>query len=83
MSRESEQPDDTGEQVIDTLPGAQDSKGKDGSLPSRCTPALTEDAGPGAGMYLAVGLPENTMQDAKIGGQLIVLPSSDTFQSWQ
>uniref|UniRef100_A0A8I6A781 Uncharacterized protein n=1 Tax=Rattus norvegicus TaxID=10116 RepID=A0A8I6A781_RAT len=64
------------QEVIDTLPGAQDSKGKDGSLPSRCTPALTEDAGPGAGY-------QKTMQDAKIGGQLIVLPSSDTFQSWQ
>uniref|UniRef100_A0A8I6GLH4 Uncharacterized protein n=1 Tax=Rattus norvegicus TaxID=10116 RepID=A0A8I6GLH4_RAT len=70
------------QEVIDTLPGAQDSKGKDGSLPSRCTPALTEDAGPGAGMYLALGY-QKTMQDAKIGGQLIVLPSSDTFQSWQ
>nr|BAC39629.1 unnamed protein product [Mus musculus] len=63
--------------VIDTLPGAQDSKGKDSGLPSRCTLALAEEAGTGAG-YQKI-----TMQDAKIERQLIVLPSCDTFQPWQ
>lgn len=41
--------------MIDTLPGAQDSKGKDSGLPSRCTLALAEEAGTGAGMYFAFG----------------------------
>ncbi|EDL30908.1 RIKEN cDNA E130114P18, isoform CRA_b [Mus musculus] len=71
------------QEVIDTLPGAQDSKGKDSGLPSRCTLALAEEAGTGAGMYFAFGYQKITMQDAKIERQLIVLPSCDTFQPWQ
>uniref|UniRef100_A0A8C6RB22 Uncharacterized protein n=1 Tax=Nannospalax galili TaxID=1026970 RepID=A0A8C6RB22_NANGA len=32
------------QEVIDTMPGPQESKGEDSGLPSRCFTALTEEA---------------------------------------